>query len=115
MQNEINVLESNQTWTITPLPIGAKPIGCRWVYKVKFDADGSIERYKERLVAKGYTQRAEFDFQEIFSPVAKHTTIRTLLALAATHGWTLAQLDINNALLNGELHEDVYMDIPLDY
>lgn len=71
LREEIQALEAKHTWILTPLPIGAKSIGCKWVYKLKFNSDGSIDRYKARLVAKGYTQRAGFDFQETFSSVAK--------------------------------------------
>ena len=83
MDKEIQALESNHTWAVTALPPGKSPIGCKWVYKVKFNPDGSIDRYKARLVAKGYTQQAGLDFLETFSPVAKTVSVRVLLALAA--------------------------------
>jgi len=109
MQAEITALEENKTWILVDLPPNKKLIGCRWVYKVKYKSDGQIEQYKARLVAKGYTQCEGFDFHETFSPVAKLTTIRLLLALAAAKGWSLRQLDINNAFLHGTLDEEVYM------
>lgn len=111
MQDELDALQFNNIWSITSLPVGVKTIGCKWVYKVKFKSDGGIERYKARLVAKGYTQRKGFDFIETFSPVAKHTSVRTFLAVAIAQGWFPSQLDVNNA----DLNEDVYMDIPLGY
>jgi hypothetical protein len=112
MQVELTALENTGTWKIIDLPPNAKPIGCRWIYKVKHHADGTIERYKARLVAKGYNQVEGLDYFDTYSPVAKHTTIRLVLALASLNNWHLHQLDVNNAFLHGDLQEDVYMDIP---
>ncbi|CAJ2656280.1 unnamed protein product [Trifolium pratense] len=106
MQAELDALSLNKTWTIVDLPAGKTPIGCRWVYRIKYHADGTIEFYKARLVAKGFTQMEGVDYFETFSPVAKLTTIRVLLALAAAKGWFLEQLDINNAFLHEELDEE---------
>jgi len=83
MQEEIAALETNNTWVLTDLPSNAKVIGCRWIYKIKHKADDTINRYKARLVAKGYSQREDIDFVDTFSPMAKLTTLRILLAMAA--------------------------------
>lgn len=108
MNSELQALHQNGTWSITDLPPGKTPIGCKWVFKIKHNSDGSIERYKARLVAKGYTQIEGMDFFETFSPVAKATTIRLLLAMASTQKWHLHQLDVHNAFLHGH-HEEIYM------
>ena len=112
MDKEIQALEMNHTWDVTSLPLGKSPIGCQWVYKVKLNLDGSVERFKTRLVAKGYTQWEGLDFLETFSPVVKTVSVRVLLALATTRQLSLHQLDINNAFLHGDLDEEVYMSLP---
>lgn len=112
MRNDLDALEKNQTWELVDLPPNVKPVGSQWVYKVKCKADGSIERYKARLVAKGYNQIEGPDFFDIFSPVAKLTTVRILIAIASLRKWYLHQHDVNNAFLHGDLNEDVYMVVP---
>lgn len=115
MEVELAALQANKTWDVTDLPCSKRAIGCRWVYKVKYKANGDIERFKARLVAKGYTQQASVDFTDTFSPVARMSTVRTLLAVAATINWHLQQLDINNAFLHGDLDEEVFMTLPPGY
>ena len=87
-------------------------VGCKWIYKIKTRSDGSIERYKAHLVAKGFTQEYVIDYEEIFAPIARILSIRALLAVAAASKWDLFQMDVKNAFLNGDLSEEVYMQPP---
>lgn len=107
--------ESTDTWTVCSLPPGKHAIGCKWVYKLKFNADGTLERYKAHLVAEDYTQQEGIDFGDTFSPVAKMTTVKNLLSVSAAKNWSLTQLDISNTFLNGDLHEEIYLSLPLGY
>ncbi|KAL4323357.1 hypothetical protein GQ457_11G027870 [Hibiscus cannabinus] len=115
MDEELRAMETNQTWSVVPLPEGKQPIDCKWVYRIKHKSDGSIDRYKARLVAKGFTQIEGIDYTNTFSLVAKMNSFKVLLALAAVHDWNLLQLDVHNAFLNGCLDEEVYMKLPLGY
>ena len=87
-------------------------VGCKWIYKIKTHFDGSIERYKARLIAKGFTQEYEIDYEEIFASVARISSVRALLAIVATNKWDIFQIDFKNAFLNGDLSEEVYMQPP---
>ncbi|GKB12353.1 retrovirus-related pol polyprotein from transposon TNT 1-94 [Tanacetum coccineum] len=115
MKLEIQALEKNHTWILVPLPPAKTPINNKWVYKIKHKADGAIKRYKARLVAKGFNQKEGIDYTETFTPVAKMVTVRTLLNVAVQNDWIIEQLDVNNAFLHGDLHEDVYMQVPQGY
>lgn len=108
MSAEFNALLQNGTWDLVPRQ-SQNVISCRWIFRVKRNPDGSIHKYKARLVARGFQQRPGVDFSETFSPVTKPVTIRIVLTLALSQGWALRQLDINNAFLNGSLDEEVYM------
>ncbi|KAI3788114.1 hypothetical protein L2E82_00783 [Cichorium intybus] len=115
MNDEMEALNRNGTWVVTDLPKGRKPIGCRWVFKIKYKSTGEIERFKARLVAKGYSQREGLDFDETFSPVAKLTIVRCVITMAVQFNWNLYQMDVNNAFLYGTLEEEVYMVLPPGY
>ena len=112
MQEELTALQTNHTWDIVTCPSSIKPIGCKWVYSVKLKSDGSLDRYKARLVALGNRQEYGIDYEETFAPVAKMTTVRTVLAIAASQSWPLYQMDVKNAFLHGDLKEEVYMRLP---
>ncbi|KAJ9568575.1 LOW QUALITY PROTEIN: hypothetical protein OSB04_004541 [Centaurea solstitialis] len=112
MIEEMNALEHSNTWTLVELPANKKAIGCKWVFTEKVNPDGSVARLKARLVAKGYAQTYGVDYSETFSPVAKVPSIRLFISLAATYNWVLHQLDVKNAFLHGDLHEEVYMEQP---
>jgi hypothetical protein len=112
VHNEMDSILSNGTWELTERPYGCKPVGCKWVFKKKLRLDGTIEKYMARLVAKGYTQNEEEDFFDTYSPVARLTTIRALLSLAASYGLIVHQMDVNTTFLNEELDEEIYMDQP---
>ena len=115
MENEIQSLNKHNVWELVELPEGRKTVGCKWIYKVKHDEDGNIERYKARLVAQGFSQKEGIDYDETFSPVVRFESIRTVLALAAQFGLSLHQMDVKTAFLNGELKEKIYMKQPPGY
>ena len=109
MNEEMQALDKNETWDLVPTSPQRKAIGCKWIYKVKYNADGSVNRYKARLVEKGYAQTHGVDYKETFAPMAKMTIVRTVIALAAAKGWNLHQMNIKNAFLQGELEGEAYM------
>ncbi|GJR09037.1 retrovirus-related pol polyprotein from transposon TNT 1-94 [Tanacetum coccineum] len=112
---EIEALEHNKSLIFVPLPPGKTPIGSNRVFKIKFKANGDVERYKARLVTKGFNQKECIDYKDTFAPVAKMVTVRTLLATTILMGYLIEQLDINTAFLYGDLYEEVYMTIPQGY
>lgn len=102
---EIRALEKNNTWILMELPHGNRIVGCKWIFSVKHKADGSIERFKSRLVTNEYMQSYDIDYQETFDVVARLNTIRVLLPIVANLDWPLYQLDVKNVFLNGDLEE----------
>jgi transposase InsO family protein/predicted RNA binding protein YcfA (HicA-like mRNA interferase family) len=110
--DEIKAHLDNGTWEVVQLPPGKKAIGCRWVFKIKRNADGTIERYKGRIVAKGYAQRQGVDYTDTFAPTARFGALRTVIALAAVEDMELESVDISTAFLNGDIDADVYMQVP---
>jgi hypothetical protein len=102
----------NGTWEIVKLPPGKHAIGSRWFMKVKFNADGSLDRYKARMVAKGYSQCPGFDFKKTFAPTVRYFTIQIILTIATLEDLKLRSVDISHAYLNGDLEEEIYMQQP---
>ena len=115
MGKEMKSLKDNKVWELTTLPPGKKAIGCKWVYKVKTNSDGSIERYKARLVAQGFNQKFGSDYDETFCLVIRLESLRTLVALSTQQGLELHHVDVHTAFLNGTLQEEVYMKQPVGY
>ena len=116
MDEEMDSLLKNHTWTAVTKPKGQRVIGCKWIFKRKPGIPGIEKpRFKARLVAKGYSQREGIDYTDIFAPVVKHVSIRILLAIVAQEGYELEQLDVKTAFLHGELYEKIYMEVPEGY
>lgn len=112
MKDEIKAIEKNNTWALTYLPNGQKPIDLKWVFKLKRDTCGKIVKHKARLVVKGFVQRYGVDYEEVFAPVTRMETVCLLLALAARYEWQVHHLDVKSLFLNGELQEVVYVTQP---
>eukprot|EP00253_Pinus_taeda_P017718 PITA_17718 len=109
MQKEYDALIKNGTWKLVDPQLGTKPIGCKWVYKNKYNAYGSLDKHKARLVEKGFAQKEGVDYEETFAPIAKWATIQTLFALVAQNGWKVHQMDVKTAFLNADLKENVFI------
>jgi len=112
IRDELQALHFNHTWSLVPFHPSMNVIGYRWVYKMKRHMDGSVERYKAHLVARGFTQQEGIDYSETFSPVVKHATVRLVFSIVVSRNWKVHQLDIHNAFLNGVLTKEVYMKQP---
>jgi hypothetical protein len=110
IQNEMDSILTNGTWEICDCPVGCKPVGCKWIFKKKLKPDGTIDKYKARLVAKGFTQKEGEYFFDTYSPVTRLTTIRVFVALVASHGMLIHQMNVKTTFLNGELDEEIYIN-----
>ena len=115
MNDEIAATERNNTWELTNLLKGLKLIGVKWVYKTKLKANSEVDKYNARLVSKGYKQEFGVDYKEVFAPVARHDTIRLVIALASQHSWPIFQMDVKSAFLHGDLEEQVFINQPPGY
>ena len=112
IHSELSSLNQNQTFEITHLPPGARTVGTRWIFKIKINKDGTLSRFKARFVVKGYSQTKDIDYDDIYSPVVKSASLRTILSIIAQSGWHGHQIDVDTAFLIADLQEDVYIDIP---
>ena len=112
MEEEMHSIEKNETWELVELPKDKKCIGCKWVYKTKYNSDGTIEKHKARLVAKGFKQKYGIDYEETFTSIARQEAIRLVLSLAAHKGWKVMHMDVKSAFLNGYLQEKFYVEQP---
>jgi hypothetical protein len=115
MREEFNALMNQNTWTLVPRPAGVNVVAGKWIYRHKYNSDGSLARYKARWVVRGFTQQHGVDYEETFSPVIKPATIRVVLSLAASRDWPIQQLDVKNAFLHGDLLEKVYAQQPAGF
>ena len=113
MKEKLDAISKNHTWDLVTLPLGKSMVGCKWIYKIKTHSDGSIERYKARFVAKGFTQEYVINYEETFTLVAQISSVRAFLAIAATNRWDIFSNGCKkNSFLNGNLSEEVYMQSP---
>ena len=112
IKNELDSIVSNQTWELVEPPKGCEPISSKWIFKKKLTPDSSIDKYKAKLVIRGFDQKKGLDYLDKYSPLTKIATIRTLVALAAIHGLVVHKMDVKATFRNGDLEEDIYMTQP---
>ena len=112
MQAEVAALKANGTWKLMKAPEGRKTVKSRWQFRAKKDKDGNIEKFKARIVAKGFTQVKGIDYKETFAPTAKMKSVRSLLAVSAKRKWKVMQDDVPSAYLKSDLVEEIYMQLP---
>lgn len=114
-RSEIDALKAQHTWDVCTLPKGKRALGCKWVFRRKFRANGTLERHESRLVVLGNNQVEGDDYTETFAPVAKMSTLRSFMQQASSLNWEIHQMDVHNAFLHGDLQEEVYMRLPPGY
>ncbi|KAL0373638.1 UNVERIFIED_CONTAM: Retrovirus-related Pol polyprotein from transposon TNT 1-94 [Sesamum radiatum] len=112
VKSEMDSIVSYGTWVLVDLPLGCTTIGCKWVFKKKLKLDGTVNKFKAKLVAKDFQQKEGIDYFDTYSPVARLTTIRVLIALASVYSLPIHQIDVKITFLHGELDEKIYMDQP---
>ena len=115
LDRRIPIDHKNDVWDVVPRPKGKCLVTSKWIYNIKNVADGSIEKYKARFVACGFSQKEGIDYEETFAPVARYTSIISVLALAAIMKWKLHQMDVKTTFLNGVVEEEVYVEKPLEF
>jgi hypothetical protein len=112
MVEEYDSIVRNDVWEVVPRPVGKSVVTSRWLYKTKYVADGSIEKHKARFVAQGFSQIEGVDYDETFAPVARYTSIRSIISITTEMGWSIHQMDVKIAFLNGFIDEEVYIEQP---
>nr|GEW31909.1 zinc finger, CCHC-type [Tanacetum cinerariifolium] len=115
INDEMNSIMRNNTWVLTNLPLGCRPLGCKWIFKRKLKVDGTVKKFKARLVIHGFKQKSGIDYFDTYAPVARISTIRLLISMASIHNLIIHQMDMKTTFLNEKLEEDVYMNQPLGF
>lgn len=115
MHDELNLLEENKTWELVKRPENQNVISNRWIFKTKYTADGEVEKYKARLVIRGFSQKEGIDYKEIFAPVVKYNTVKTVLSMVAVDDLEMIQFDVKTAFLYGDLEETIFMEQPFGF
>ena len=110
MTKEYQSIMKNDVWDIVPRPEGKFVVTSKWIYKIKHAIDGSVEKYKVRFVARGFSQVEGIDYEDTFAHVSRYTSIHTIISLAASMGWRLHQMDVKTTFLNGEIEDEVYIE-----
>jgi hypothetical protein len=115
MMEEYSSIMKNDIWEVVLWPEGKSMIGSRWIYKIKHVADGKVDKFKARFVAKGFSQKEGIDFSETFAPVVRYSSIRAVISIAAKLGWQIHQMDVKTAFLNGVIEEEIYIEEPEEF